>query len=118
MLERYAALAQRALRDEPPSQAEALWILDGDDAELLEEMLDGPRRFGERLQARLADLCEGQGLEAGQLGCFMFIDQFEELFTNDELDDLVRLRFTQLIRACVQAAGVWTVCAMRSDSVM
>ena len=35
MLEPYARLAERALRDEPPSEAEALWILDGEDAELL-----------------------------------------------------------------------------------
>ncbi|MDH3213853.1 MAG: biotin synthase BioB [Myxococcales bacterium] len=35
MLEPYARLAERALRDEPPEQAQALWILDGDDVELL-----------------------------------------------------------------------------------
>jgi biotin synthase len=31
----YARLAERALRDEPPGQAEALWILDGEDVQLL-----------------------------------------------------------------------------------
>jgi biotin synthase len=31
----YARLAERALRDEPPSEADALWILDGEDVELL-----------------------------------------------------------------------------------
>jgi biotin synthase len=31
----YARLAERALRDEPPGEAEALWILDGGDVELL-----------------------------------------------------------------------------------
>ena len=35
MLEPYARLAERALRDEPPGDAQALWILDGDDVELL-----------------------------------------------------------------------------------
>jgi biotin synthase len=35
MLETYAELAARALRDEPPGAAEATWILDGDDVELL-----------------------------------------------------------------------------------
>jgi len=35
MLDRYADLARRALRDEPPSAADAHWILDGEDAELL-----------------------------------------------------------------------------------
>lgn len=35
MLETYSRLAERALRDEPPSWAEALWILDGEELELL-----------------------------------------------------------------------------------
>jgi biotin synthase len=33
--DRYAQLAERALRDEPPSQADCDWILDGSDVELL-----------------------------------------------------------------------------------
>ncbi len=35
MFERYSRLAESALRDEPPSEADALWILDGEDVELL-----------------------------------------------------------------------------------
>ncbi|MEE9608397.1 MAG: biotin synthase BioB, partial [Myxococcota bacterium] len=35
MFETYERLAVRALRDEPPSESEALWILDGDDVALL-----------------------------------------------------------------------------------
>jgi biotin synthase len=35
MLDRYTHLAQRALRDEPPSQDECRWILDGPDVDLL-----------------------------------------------------------------------------------
>jgi biotin synthase len=35
VIDPYARLAERALRDEPPGEAEALWILDGDDVELL-----------------------------------------------------------------------------------
>jgi biotin synthase len=35
MLDRYADLATRALRNEPPSAADAHWILDGEDVELL-----------------------------------------------------------------------------------
>jgi biotin synthase len=35
VLELYDRLAERALRDEPPGEAEALWILDGDDVALL-----------------------------------------------------------------------------------
>jgi biotin synthase len=35
VFETYARLAQRALRDEPPSEAEALWILDSDELALL-----------------------------------------------------------------------------------
>jgi hypothetical protein len=34
-LERAGELAQRALRDEPTPREDALWILDGDDVELL-----------------------------------------------------------------------------------
>ena len=35
MFHRYTEFAERALRDEPPSEAEACWVLDGDDVELL-----------------------------------------------------------------------------------
>ena len=35
MLDRYTHLAQRALRDEPPTQDDGRWILDGPDVELL-----------------------------------------------------------------------------------
>jgi len=35
VLERYAHLAERALRDEPPTEADAAWILDGGDVALL-----------------------------------------------------------------------------------
>ena len=35
MFETYSRLAQRALRQQPPTHAESLWILDGEDVELL-----------------------------------------------------------------------------------
>ena len=35
MFDLYARLAERALADNPPSEVEAMWILDGDDVELL-----------------------------------------------------------------------------------
>ena len=35
MFEPYARLARRALRQQPPSHAESLWILDGPDVDLL-----------------------------------------------------------------------------------
>ncbi len=35
MLDRYADFAERALRNDPPSDADARWILDGEDVELL-----------------------------------------------------------------------------------
>ncbi len=35
MFDVYARLAEAALRDEPPSEAEALWVLDGEDVALL-----------------------------------------------------------------------------------
>lgn len=54
MLDRYAALAARALRDEPPTADEAAWLLDGDDVELLPLLHAAfvPRRrhFGRRVQ--------------------------------------------------------------------
>jgi len=57
MFERYAALAQRALRDEPPGRDEALWILDGEDAELLPLLHAAfePRRrhFGRRVMVHI-----------------------------------------------------------------
>jgi biotin synthase len=56
-LERYARLAERALRDEAPSQAEALWILDGEDVALL-PLLDAAyrpreRHFGRRVMVHV-----------------------------------------------------------------
>ena len=35
MLDAYSRLAAQALRDEPPTEAEARWILDGEDVALL-----------------------------------------------------------------------------------
>ncbi len=35
MLDTYTKLAKRALRDEPPSEEQALWMLDGEDVQLL-----------------------------------------------------------------------------------
>jgi biotin synthase len=57
VFERYATLAERALRDEIPSEEEALWILDGDDVELLPllEAASVPRRryFGNRVMVHI-----------------------------------------------------------------
>ncbi|TFG97261.1 MAG: biotin synthase BioB [Myxococcales bacterium] len=59
MLERYAELAERALADSPPSEQEALWILDGDDLELLPLLHAAfvPRRehFGRRVMVHVLD---------------------------------------------------------------
>jgi len=59
MLERYARLAERALGDAPPSEQEALWILDGDDLELLPLLHAAfvPRRehFGRRVMVHVLD---------------------------------------------------------------
>ncbi len=59
MLESYARLAQRALADEPPTEKEALWILDGDDVELLPLLHAAfvPRRehFGRRVMVHVLD---------------------------------------------------------------
>jgi biotin synthase len=53
----YAALAERALRDEPPGASEALWILDGADVELLPLLQAAfePRRrhFGRRVMVHV-----------------------------------------------------------------
>jgi biotin synthase len=57
MRENYSRLAERALRDEPPSEAEALWILDGDDVELLPLLhaayLPRARHFGRRVMVHV-----------------------------------------------------------------
>jgi len=59
MLERYARLAERALDDAPPTEQEALWILDGDDLELLPLLQAAfvPRRehFGRRVMVHVLD---------------------------------------------------------------
>jgi biotin synthase len=57
VFERYARLAERALRDEPPTRDEALWVLDGDDVALLPllEAAYVPRahHFGRRVQVHV-----------------------------------------------------------------
>ena len=57
MLETYARLAERALCDQPPSEAEALWILEGEDALLLPLLHAAfePRRrhFGRKVMVQI-----------------------------------------------------------------
>jgi len=57
VFDRYARLAERALRDEPPSRDEARWILDGDDVALLPLLhaayLPRERHFGRRVQVQV-----------------------------------------------------------------
>ena len=57
MFDRYARLAERALRDEPPSEAEALAILDGPDLALLPLLhaayLPRERHFGRRVMVHV-----------------------------------------------------------------
>ncbi len=57
MFESYARLAERALRDEPPSQAECLWILDGADVRLLPLLhaayLPRERHFGRKVMVHV-----------------------------------------------------------------
>ncbi len=59
MLDTYSRLAERALRDEPPGEQEALWILDGQDVELLPLLHAAfvPRRhhFGRRVMVHVLD---------------------------------------------------------------
>jgi biotin synthase len=59
VFEAYARLAERALRDEPPDRAQALWILDGDDVELLPLLHAAyvPRRshFGRKVMVHILD---------------------------------------------------------------
>jgi biotin synthase len=53
----YASLGERALRDEPPTRAQASWILDGGDVELLPLLhaafLPRRRHFGRRVQVHV-----------------------------------------------------------------
>lgn len=57
MFDRYARLAERALRDEPPSAEEARWILDGDDVALLPLLhaafVPRERHWGRRVQVHV-----------------------------------------------------------------
>ena len=59
MLEKYARLAERALADAPPTEQESLWILDGEDLELLPLLHAAfvPRRehFGRRVMVHVLD---------------------------------------------------------------
>lgn len=57
MLERYQRLAERALADEPPGEAEALWVLDGRDVALLPLLhaafVPRERHFGRRVMVHV-----------------------------------------------------------------
>ena len=57
MFERYQHLAERALADEAPSEADALWILDGDDVALLPLLhaafAPRERHFGRRVMVHV-----------------------------------------------------------------
>jgi biotin synthase len=57
VLETYSRLAERALRDEPPSEAEALWMLDGEDVQLLPLLSAAfaprERHFGRRVMVHV-----------------------------------------------------------------
>jgi biotin synthase len=57
MFERYARLAERALADEPPSERDAFWILDGEDVALLPLLhaafVPRERHFGRRVMVHV-----------------------------------------------------------------
>ncbi|MDX1650159.1 MAG: biotin synthase BioB [Myxococcota bacterium] len=57
MSDRYQALAERALADEPPREAEAAWILDGEDVALLPLLhaayLPRERHFGRKVMVHV-----------------------------------------------------------------
>jgi biotin synthase len=57
MFERISHLAEQALRDEPPSRNDALWILDGKDVELLPLLhaayLPRERHFGRKVMVQI-----------------------------------------------------------------
>jgi len=57
LFQRYADLAERALRDETPSEAEAAWILDGPDVQLLPLLqaafVPRERHFGRRVMVHV-----------------------------------------------------------------
>ncbi|MFT4826145.1 MAG: hypothetical protein ACI9J0_004088, partial [Cryomorphaceae bacterium] len=79
-----------------------------DRALIAQEMKLDPSAFAERISFQL-------NKSEGETRVLMFIDQFEELFTQD-LEDSDRRLFAEVIRALVQEVGIWTICAMRSDS--
>lgn len=57
MFDRYARLAERALRDEPPTREDALWILDAPDVALLPLLhaayLPREKHYGRRVQVQI-----------------------------------------------------------------
>jgi len=57
MFERISKLAEQALRDEPPSRDDALWVLDGQDVELLPLLhaayLPRERHFGRKVMVQI-----------------------------------------------------------------
>jgi biotin synthase len=57
MFERISRLAEQALRDEPPSLDDALWVLDGDDVDLLPLLhaayLPRERHFGRKVMVQI-----------------------------------------------------------------
>jgi len=59
MFERISRLAEQALRDEPPSREDALWVLDGEDVALLPLLhaafLPRERHFGRKVMIHILD---------------------------------------------------------------
>lgn len=115
MLERYADLAARALRDEPPTPADARWILDGDDVELLPLLHAAfvPRRqhFGRKVMVHILNnvqngLCpEDCGYCAQNKDSTAAIRKYPMKSDEDILDGAARAARAGATRYCIVLSG-------------
>ncbi len=69
-----------------------------------------PLAQGLAMAAKAADLAD-----IGQARLVLVIDQFEEIFTDETMDDAAREGFVAALAALARSGSVWIVATMRSD---
>jgi hypothetical protein len=91
-------------------------------AQLLRLMREAPQVLDQPIQAalRLASqrLCEkapSRWRRPPVLGLLLLLDQLEQLFTIEGVDDAARRQFVQSTAALARSGAVWVVAAVRSD---
>jgi len=97
------------------TQPSVLPDLPGSDAVKYEKscasMLDTPQAFAEEIVARLASASPGEGSRHLAL----VVDQLEEIFSDDRIDQRQREIFAASLDALARTGSVWIVATMRSD---